>query len=229
MVKSIENELLNSPLTLCGSKMKGKVSDKYLGDYIHTKGPSASVHCTISNRYGRIVSGILETRAIIDDCRVNTVGGFQSGLDFWEMSYLPSLLNNCQTWTDISENSIKMLECLQNTMYRVLLNVPRTCPIPALCWELGGVQMRYRVIMKKLNFIWHLDNLDKETLANQIFEAQKNQNLPGLVQECSEWIEKLKLPNIFKIKITKPQWKRIVRKAILKENEYDLKKKMSKL
>ena len=229
IVKDIENELCITPLTLCGNKMKGKISDKYLGDYIHTGGPAASVDYTISNRYGMIVSGILETRAIIDDCRVNSVGGLQSGLDFWEMSYLPSLLNNCQTWTNISDNSIKMLEDLQNTMYRVLLNVPRTCPIPALCWETGGIQMKYRVIMKKLNFLWHLDNLDEGTLAKDIFEVQKTQKLPGLVQECSDWIQILKLPNLLEQKITKPQWKRIVKKAILTKNEEDLRRKMLKL
>ena len=119
MVQKIESELLSSPLTLCGTKMKGKVSEKYLGDFIHTSGPAGSVHCTISNRYGRIMSGILETRSIIDDCRVNTVGGLQSGIDYWETAYLPSLINNCQTWTDISEDSLKMLDCLQNTLEHV--------------------------------------------------------------------------------------------------------------
>ena len=227
IVNPIQNQLAVTPLTLCGRNMKEKVSDKYLGDYIHTEGPTASVHCTITNRYGRIMSGILETRAIIDDCRVNTVGGLQSGLDFWELSYLPSLLNNCQTWMNISDNSIKLLEDLQNTMYRVLLNVPRTCPIPALCWELGGVQMKYRVIQKKLNFLWHLDNLEAGTLARVIFAVQRTHNLPGLAQESSELMQNLKLPNILEHKFTKPQWKTLVTKAILKENEGDLKKKTS--
>ena len=167
--------------------------------------------------------------AIIDDCRVNSVGGLQSGLDFWEMSYLPSLLNNSQTWTNISEHSIKLLEDLQNTMYRVLLNVPRTCPIPALCWELGGIQMRYRVIQAKLIFLWHLDNLEDGTLAKDILEVQKTQHLPGLVQECLEWINILKLPNVLEERITKTQWKNIAKKAILKENEDDLRKKIMKM
>ena len=101
ITKNLNNQLSLTPLTLSGKPMKAKVSDKYLGDYIHMLGPSASVQCTISNQYGRTVTGILESRAIIDDCRVNIVGGLQSGLDFWEMSYLPSLLNNCQTWTNV--------------------------------------------------------------------------------------------------------------------------------
>jgi hypothetical protein len=114
-------------------------------------------------------------------------------------------------------------------MYRVLLNVPRTCPIPALCWDLGGIQMRYRVIMNKLIFIWHLDNLEDSALAKQVYEVQKSQYLPGLVQECTEWIRNLNLPNLFKLKITKPRWKVLVKAAIKKENEDDLRTKMMRL
>ena len=45
------------------------------------------------------------------------------------------------------------------------------------------------------------------------------------MQECCE----LKLPTILEHKIAKPQWKTLIKKAILKENEEDLKKKMLKL
>ena len=114
-------------------------------------------------------------------------------------------------------------------MYRVLLNVSRTCPIPALCWELGGIQMRYRVIQTKLIFLWHLDNLEDGTLAKDILEVQKSQHLPGLVQECLEWINILKLPNVLEQRITKTQWKNLVKKAILKKNEDDLRKKIMKM
>ena len=114
-------------------------------------------------------------------------------------------------------------------MYRVLLNVPRTCPIPALCWELGGIQMRYRVIQTKLIFLWHLDNLEVGTLAKDILEVQKTQHLPGLVQECLEWLNILKLPNVLEQRITKTQWKNLVKKAILKKNEDDLRKKIMKM
>ena len=100
---------------------------------------------------------------------------------------------------------------------------------PALCWDLGGIQMRYRVIMNKLIFIWHLDNLEDSALAKQVFEIQKSQYLPGLVQECTEWIRKLNLPNLLKLKITKPRWKVLVKAAIKKENEDDLRTKMMSL
>ena len=93
------------------------------------------------------------------------MGGLVAGLDIWELAILPSLLNNSQTWVNIEQNSIDMLEDIQNTMYRTLLCVPKTCPTPSLCWDMGGVQMKFRIMLKKLEFIWHIVNLEDDTLA----------------------------------------------------------------
>ena len=54
-VNEMKSELKACPLPLCGKPMKEKVSDKYLGDLIHSHGPSASVESTISERYGRTI------------------------------------------------------------------------------------------------------------------------------------------------------------------------------
>ena len=212
--QQMKTAIAANPLVLCGNEMKEKVSDKYLGDYVHSLGTQASVHCTISNRSGRISTSIKETRAVIDDCRVNTVGGLVAGIDIWELAILPSLMNNCQTWINIGKDSIDMLEGLQNKLYRTLLSVPKTCPLPSLCWDMGGMQMYLRIIMKKLEFIWHRVNMEDGTLAKEIMEIQRDQKLPGLVQECSEWIV---------LKISKNEWKRAVKTAICKET---LKSKM---
>ena len=129
----MKTALEENPLYLCGTEMKEKVCDKYLGDYVHSMGTQASVFCTVSNRAGGISNCIKESRAIIDDCRVNSVGGLVAGIDIWELAILPSLLNNCQTWINIGKDSLDMLEDLQNKMYRTLLCVPKTCPLPSLC------------------------------------------------------------------------------------------------
>ena len=86
--------------------------------------------------------------------------------------------------------------------------------------------MKFRIIMNKLNFLWHLNNLEEKSLANEIFQVQRDAKMPGLVRECCEWIEILELPDLFKENITKAQWKNRVRKAIEKYNEDDLRKKM---
>ena len=100
------------------------------------------------------------------------------------------------------------------------MNVPKTCPTP--CWDLGGIQMKFWVNLKKLEFLWHLINLEDGALAKEILFAQKQQKLPGLVQGCEILIEQLHLPTVFEEKMSKQQWKNLVKKAIIKETESDL-------
>ena len=66
-------------------------------------------------------------------------------------------------------------------------------------------------------------------MAKDILEVQKTQHLPGLVQEFSEWMKILNLPNVLEQKISRVQWKNLVKKAILQENEDDLRKKILKM
>ena len=72
-----------------------------------------------------------------------------------------------------------------------------------------------------MEFIWHLNNLEDGTLAKAVLEVQKEYCMPGLFTECSEWIRDSSLPNIMVEKLTKPQWKKCVKTAILKEKEED--------
>ena len=82
----------------------------------------------------------------------------------------------------------------------MLLAVPRSTPVASLAWDLGGVKMKNRIIIKKLLFLHHLVGLDKQSLAAQV---QDHQDLPGLVSECKDLISKYKLPNILKSKMSK--------------------------
>ena len=88
--------------------------------------------------------------------------------------------------------------------------------------------MKFRIILKKLEFIWHLVNLEDGTLAKEVMTIQKMQKLPGLVKECIDWIEEYKLPDVFVKKMSRNLWKKAVKTVIMKENESTLKTKMLK-
>ena len=57
------------PLTLYVETMKEKVSDKYLGDFIHGGGVAKSAEVTVIERCGRMLCTNNEIRAIVEDCR----------------------------------------------------------------------------------------------------------------------------------------------------------------
>ena len=101
-----QKQIKDTPIKLYMEEMKEKAEEKYLGDIIHSGGTSTSVAETVKDRYGKIISGVFEICQVVDDARCQTVGGAKAGLELWESSYIPSLLNNCQTWIDISDETI---------------------------------------------------------------------------------------------------------------------------
>ena len=140
-------------------------------------------------------------------------------MHLWETAYIPSLLNNCQTWLEISDVTVDKLEELQNKFFRIMLSVPRTTPKPALIWEMGGLKMKWRIVERKLIFMNHIQHLDPGSLAKQIQMIQDQENLPGLTQEVKQQVENLRLPNLFDERIPQNKRKNIVKAVIKEANE----------
>ena len=141
-----------------------KEKDEYLGDTLHEAGLAKSVRATVDKRYGRIYSLMTEISAVLDDYRINSIGGLSAGVQIYELAILPSLLYNAETWTDIDSETENILEKLQNYMFRLLFAVPKSTPKPILRSDLGHLTVREKVHIKKLTFIHHLKNLQPESL-----------------------------------------------------------------
>ena len=104
----------NSWLSIDGNRVKAKQQDKYLGDILNEGGLKQSVQATISERYGKAFASIREIGAVINDFRINAIGGLKAGLDIYEMVVIPSVLNNSDTWMEIESVSINRLDDLQH-------------------------------------------------------------------------------------------------------------------
>ena len=101
--------------------MKEKECEKCLGDYIHEGGLSESVAATVKQRSGKTTAAIFEIKAIIDDYRMQRIGGIVAAFEIWEMAVIPSLLNNSESWTEISTQTMEDLEDLQFLFIRTIL------------------------------------------------------------------------------------------------------------
>ena len=69
----------------------------------------------------------------------------------------------------------------------------------------------------------HILHLNENCLAKEIQAIQEKLDLPSLTKECKTLIKELNLTDIFKEKIKKRTWKRLVKKKILDENEKEIK------
>ena len=103
----------------------------------------------IKDRQFRISAAIREVKSIVDDCRLQIVGGALAGLEIWEIALIPSILTNAETWVNLNEKSLINLESLQNFMFRCLLSTPKSTPPSFLLWDLGCLKMKNRIIKKK--------------------------------------------------------------------------------
>ena len=139
------------------------------------------------------MSGILEIKTIVEDCRSQYIGGILIGIDMWELAILPMLINNSGTWDDINIESITKLNSLQNTLLRYLLQTPITTPSPALNWDFGVSLMEFQITSKKLCLAKHILSLDDDALAKQIFHTQLKHNFPELAKEVKVLINKNKV------------------------------------
>ena len=218
--KDIRDSFKANPLQLSGNPMKEVSEEKYLGDYISTKGLADSIIVTIDKRMKKANTAIMEVRAVVEDCRAMVTGGISTGLEIWEMAVTPYLLNNCDTWNNLPLKALEMLDNLQNEFLRSLLATPRTCPTPSLMWETGTMTMENRIIKNKLLFYHHLLHLPQGSLAWQICQVQTKLALPGLVQECKELLKNMELSNVEHC--SQPQWKQAVNKAMKIKNRNDL-------
>ena len=218
--ENIRNQLEVSPLTLSGFPMKEMTQEKYLGDYLHCNGNPDSVAATVKVRSGLAVSAVNEIKSVLEDCRVNVAGGLCAGIDIWELSVLPFLLNNCSVWADIPKGVYEQLENIQKMFYRNLFATPISTPAPALLWETGGLTMQNRIKIQKLSFYHHLVNLEASSVASRIAIVAERAGYPGLIQEYQMLCAELKLPN--PKQVSKLSWKRLVKKAVTEVNRVNL-------
>ena len=86
--------------------------------------------------------------------------------------------------------------------------------------------MKYRIMELKLNFLHYIISQENESLAQQILLEQRQENFPGLVQECNQFRSDLHLLDPFEIRLSKAEWKRMVKDSINIANSNELKEEI---
>ena len=224
--ESLQREIEETPVMFNDFETKPKVMDKWLGEMFHMDGLGASVEATVNERMGRVKAAIREVVSVVEDFRMQMVGGSMSAFDLWEAAVLPALLYNSETWVEITQNTVDNLEKLQHYFVRLLLQVPESTPKPALLSETGLLSMKYRIWTRKLTFVNTIKNMPKGTLAKQIFDEQVKRGWPGLAREASEICQVLDIPNIVRKDVRKTEWEKLVKQATRNKHEEELKEEV---
>jgi hypothetical protein len=206
-----EHVIFKAPVMMGSIVMTEKKSEKYLGDILCSEGLRASVKASIEDRAGKVKGSNYELRALIEDFRMQAVGGTAAAIDLYESCIVSSLMSNSGTWTEISEQEIKMLDEQQETFVRVLLQLPRSTPKASLRAALGLLGMSWRVKENKVLLVMAIRQQEEGGLAREVLQEQLTMGFPGLGQEVTGICQELGLPDASRQDVTKEEVKEAIR------------------
>ena len=157
---------------------KEKTIDKCLGDLFSSEGLGDSILETIKDRTGKVKTAMMEVKGVMEDFRMQAVGGIMGAWDLWNRAIVPSLLANCGTWTELPIKAVELCYALQNMFIRIKLEVPVSTPKVALRVESGMLGMKERIWLEKLNLAHFLRQSGNQSLAGRVYGEQLEQGWP---------------------------------------------------
>ena len=138
-----------------------------------------------------------ETSAIMEDYRLQAVGGMSGAWTIWERAICPKLLNNCGTWVGVSKDTIKSLNKTQNDYLKTIYSCPSSTPVPALRAMAGMLDMEFRIYLEKVTLVTSIlfQHEDQESFAREMLQEEISQGWVGLTSEVKEICRKTGLPD----------------------------------
>jgi hypothetical protein len=192
---TVNMETDEEPIMLGKVKLTEKTEEKYLGDVLSSLGLAESVEATVKERAAKITGSIYELRALIEDFRMQSIGGTEAAIDLYESCIVPSLLSNAATWMEVRKDTEEKLDALQELFGRVLLQIPQSTPKLAARAALGLLGMKWRVWEAKVLLVVAIREQEENCLAREVLDEQVRMDWPGLAREVQQICQEVGLPD----------------------------------
>ena len=144
--------------------------------------------------------------------------------ELWEKAMVPSLLSGAGTWVGATVNEYDRCDRLQDMFWRIMLEVPESCPKIALRAETRMIRMKQRIWQAKLLLLKRIKGQSMTTLSRQILEEQQTNNWPGLAAEVREICTEIEIPDLNSHEISSGD----IKKAILHHHDRNIIEEVSK-
>ena len=221
----VEKDIQTNPLVFDTFDIKQRVSDKYLGQILHSDGLEASAAATVKERAGRIRGATMEIRSIVEEYPMQTIGGLMAARELWERALIPSLLSGAGTWMGDCKEAVDLCDSLQNFFWRVILKVPESCPKVALKSETKMLGMKWRIWEAKIFLLMRIRNHETNALCRQIYDEGKSRGWPGLGQEVTDICTQLNIPDVNNTFVAKS----VIKEAIFNHHYTEMKAEVNKM
>ena len=196
-------------------EIEEKTEEKYLGDIISNDGRN------IKNIKSRIAkgNGIVSKIMTILDAFPFGSHYFEIGLILRDSLLTSSMLCNSEAWYNITKKEMELLETVDTTLLRRILNAPKYTAKEMLYLELGCIPYRYLIQKRRLMFLFYILNQDSNSMIYKFFESQKShQTSKDWVTTITQDIKELNIDKTFEEikKMKKNEFNRMVTQKIQK-------------
>ena len=111
----------------------------------------------------------------------------------YDAYFLPTILFNCQAWSNLLESEFKRLSVIQLKFMNKVLMAPRSTPNAAVLLELGILLIKEEVNERGFGFLHHILNLGPEDPVQKMLMIQKEfefkKNWANDILECLKHYE----------------------------------------
>ena len=214
-------ELESCPIDFDKFRLKEKKKDKYLGQVIQSTLADSAL-ATVQDREGKIKGAAIEIKSIIEEFQMQALAGAMAAWELWEHALLPSLLSGAGTWLGEIQEAVDLCDSIQNFFWRLILEVPVSCPKVALRSETKSIGMKWKVWEAKCLLLKQIQNLEDTALAKRVCLEADARNLPGLMQEVRQICHEIGINDINKSNVSNSQIKDAIFYSHYKEMKEEL-------
>ena len=139
---------------------------------------SLAIKANIEKRKARgygIVNNIL---AIVNEIPLS-FRKIQAGLLLRQAMLINGILFNSEAWHNISSKDVMVLEKVDQALLRGLIGAHSKTPVEALFLETNSVPLRYILKCRRIMYLHNILKKEETELVRKIYQAQKDDPLPG--------------------------------------------------
>ena len=191
-IKNDENIEIEEDIFVGEHKMEEKSEEKYLGDVISIDGKN------IENIKTRVTKGRGIVNRIITILDAIPLGRryFKIGMMLRDALLVSSMLFNSESWYNVTEKELKLLETVDLMFLRKLIGAPKSTPKEMLYLEMGVIQFRDIIREKRLRFLYYILSQNEDSTLFKFLKSQiKNRTKKEWVTSVLGDLEYLDLQN----------------------------------
>ena len=155
--------------------MKNSDQEKYLGDKLCS---SAKLKETIDDRVSKGFGIVTEILAILDEIPLGKYR-VEIGLKLRQAMFLNGVLYNSEAWHAVTNDDLKPLEKVDESLLRALLQNHPKAPLEFLYMETGSMKISNIISSRRMMYLKTILGRDDEELTKRIFREQQRNPTPG--------------------------------------------------